>query len=745
MNNSISDMSIHLNPGFSVYIDQNRFENKKIDKNNPNGSFKFKNDENMTSELNKIYPKYNEKWVDSSMVSNCQLCNKNFDFKSQIGQIINKIGCFNGKHHCRACGYVFCSDCCKKYTIIPKFIKKPKEDYSIKQHLVNYYKKRNLLESLVCDECYGKIKNLEPITFKLLVAEFFDLKTLYNMMGVNKKWYNACIHYLSKFRAIQYRSNDLLYDKWETNIIHIDRNILNIHSNWNIHLIKSNIQMFYDNEKNSIYEEKNKINKNKGINDKTIRNFCWSLMCSRKCNLELDLLDFVEILKFTSLLNSKNNIIWNNKELKDYIIDILNKINNTENYINSFIIKNIMPLLCSILISILDDDIEDIDSNFIREILSKILIYPNSIHYFYDEIQYLKSSDNASMGVYNLFDILNDFLKKKIYIDEKEISHMTKSIINLVNGNNFNDIKLPILYPLDYNWKIIKINKSEIMKSNSAPILFDVTIMNSSKITKNAKFLIKKENTLRKEQIVSSIIYLLLFRLKQQAIKSNKIFESIPVYQIKMLTNNIGIIEFVENSITLREINDMGYTIQNYISEINNNEIINNIKERFMNSLAISCCISYLLGLGDRHLDNIMINKKGQIFNIDYGFILENPKTNILGAPNIKVTSEMIDFLGGQYSENYKNFKQFVIYVYDIMRLYKNIISDHYELLGNEKFLDWNYCKDKLESRFMSGLVANDIKIILTKEIESSESIQSNFNDTCHNVKIWWEKNINGK
>lgn len=745
MNNSINDMSLHLNPGFSVYIDQSRFNNIKIDKNNPNGSFKFKNDENMTSELNKIYPKYNEKWVDSSLVSKCQLCNKNFDFSSQIGQIINKIGFFSGKHHCRACGCVFCNDCCKKYIIIPNFIKKPKEDYSIKQHLINLYKQRNTHKSLVCDECFRKIKNLDSNTFNLLVAEFFDLKTLYNMMTVNKKWYNACIHFLSKFRGIQYRSNDLLYDKWETNIMHINKNILSTHSNWNIHLIKSNIQMFYANKnftnsKDNQYFSQKKIEVNKG-------NICWNLMCSRKCNLELDLLDYVEILKFTSMLNNHNNIIWKNNNLKIYLIEILDEIIGKENNINSSIIKNIMPLLCSALISILDDHIEDIDSKFVKEMLNKILIYPNSLHYFFDEIHYLKSIENTSMGIYNLSDILNDFLNedKKKYLDENEIIQMTRTIVNLVNGNNYYNVKLPILYPLDYNWKIIKINKKEIMKSNSAPILFDVTIMNSSKLTKNEKFLVKKENTLRKEQIVSSIIYLLLFRLKQQALKSKKIFDSIPAYQIKMLTNNIGVIEFVENSITLREINDKGYTIQNYISEINKNDILNNIKERFMNSLAISCCISYLLGLGDRHLDNIMINKKGQIFNIDYGFILENPKTNILGAPNIKVTSEMIDFLGGQYSEYYKNFKQFVIYVYDILRLYKNIVSDYYELLGNEKFLDWNYCKDKLDSRFMAGLVANDIKVVLTKEIESSDSIQSSFNDTCHNVKIWWEKKVNGK
>jgi Phosphatidylinositol 3- and 4-kinase/FYVE zinc finger len=735
MSNALSDISIHLNPGFSVYVDHNRFD-KKLDKNNPNGSFSFKNDEKINSELHKIYPKYNEKWVDSSLVSNCQQCNKNFDFSGKLGQYINQINFILGKHHCRACGGVFCGDCCNKNIVIPRFIKKPKEGFSMKQQIANIVGQQNTNESLVCHECHVKIKKLDSIVFNLSIAEFFNLDTLYCVMMVNKNWYNACIHYLSKFRGIQYRSSYQLYDDWEFNIMHASSNMLNAHSNWNVHLIKSNIQVLY--QKNNNEYLKKKINNNK----KTHQNSCWNMMCSRRCNLELDLLDYIEILKFISMLNNKKNIIWKDNGLKEYLLYILDEIVNLENNINSLIIKNIMPLLCSILIFLLDDDIEDIDDVFVKNMLDKILYYPNAIHYFYDEIQYLRGTNNQTMGIFNLIDILNDYLKrdKNNGIDEKEITRMKDTIANIINSKNNNNIKYPILYPLDYNWKIYKINRTEIMKSNSEPVLFDVTIMNSYKVKKNVKFLVKKENTLRKEQIVSSIIYLLLFRLKQQGMKSNKNFESIPAYQIKMLTNTIGVIEFVENSVTLREINDKGYTIQNYISEINKNDILDNIKGRFMNSLAISCCISYLLGLGDRHLDNIMINKKGQIFNIDYGFLLENPKTNILGAPNIKVTSGMIDFLGGQYSEYYKNFKQFLIYVYDIMRLYKNIISDHIELLGNEKFIDWIYCKDKLESRFMSGLIIDDIVVILTKEIESSESIGSSFNDACHSLKMWWEK-----
>jgi hypothetical protein len=708
-----------FNSAFSVYIDNNKFKKEKENKNNSFNLSEKKNDtsNNIDNVINNIYPKYIDKWVDSSVVLNCQLCKCKF-------------GYFTGKHHCRACGCVFCTSCCNQYIKIPEFIKKPTEDKTYRQQLVNLCKHGKISDCLVCKECFSKVKNLENIIFNLNIAEFLDLKSLNIILRVNKKWHNASIHYLSKFRDIQYIKIEKLYDSWETNILYDTSQILNTHSNWKIHVAKMQLQLYFNNKiSNFIIDDK----KNKK------RICCWSLMCSRKCNLNIDLIDFIEILKIVNILNYKKNILWDDAKLKKYILHMLHEISTSANDANLIVIKRIIPLLCSTLSELLNECIEIIDINFIKKILDEFLVYPDTVLLLYDEILYLKSLEDKSMGIINLYDIIKEYLNKDIFSYEKQenIAIMINTIVNITEKIT-DKIFLPILYPLDYNWKIIKINNYSIMKSNSAPILLDVDIINNNNLKKKVKFLIKKENTLRKEQIVSCIIYLLLFKLKQHESNSNKYFENIPSYDIKMLTKNVGVIEFVENSITLREINDKGYTIQNYILENNKEEILDVLKKRFMSSLSISCCLSYLLGLGDRHLDNIMINKRGQIFNIDYGYLLENPKSNILGAPNIKVTSDMIDFLGGTNGEYYKQFKIHLIHVHDIMRLQKNIISSHYELIGNEKYLDWNLYKDKLENRFMSGLVAKDIQIVLTNEIESSGSVSSTFNDTCHYISMWW-------
>lgn len=62
-------------------------------------------------------------------------------------------------------------------------------------------------------------------------------------------------------------------------------------------------------------------------------------------------------------------------------------------------------------------------------------------------------------------------------------------------------------------------------------------------------------------------------------------------------------------------------------------------------SCAGYCVATYVLGIGDRHSDNIMITESGQLFHIDFGHFLGNFKVKEggrEGMPHLLITKLVI-------------------------------------------------------------------------------------------------------
>lgn len=64
------------------------------------------------------------------------------------------------------------------------------------------------------------------------------------------------------------------------------------------------------------------------------------------------------------------------------------------------------------------------------------------------------------------------------------------------------------------------------------------------------------------------------------------------------------------------------------------------ISDNFVRSCAGYCVISYLLGVGDRHLENLMLTTSGKLFHIDFEYILgHDPKPF---SPPMRLSKQMV-------------------------------------------------------------------------------------------------------
>ena len=55
----------------------------------------------------------------------------------------------------------------------------------------------------------------------------------------------------------------------------------------------------------------------------------------------------------------------------------------------------------------------------------------------------------------------------------------------------------------------------------------------------------------------------------------------------------------------------------------------------------------YILQIKDRHNGNILLDNKGHVIHIDFGFMLSNCPGNIAFEAAFKMTREYVDVMGG--------------------------------------------------------------------------------------------------
>jgi phosphatidylinositol 3-kinase len=104
-------------------------------------------------------------------------------------------------------------------------------------------------------------------------------------------------------------------------------------------------------------------------------------------------------------------------------------------------------------------------------------------------------------------------------------------------------------------------------------------------------------------------------------------------------------------------------------------------------ALAVCPIPRYLLAIGDRHLNNLMIRTTGHLFHIDFGFILGlDPKPM---PPPMRVTTEMVTALGGYDGEHYARFKTYCCEAFNTLRKHSALIINMHVLMKDAHIPDF--------------------------------------------------------
>jgi phosphatidylinositol 3-kinase len=99
-------------------------------------------------------------------------------------------------------------------------------------------------------------------------------------------------------------------------------------------------------------------------------------------------------------------------------------------------------------------------------------------------------------------------------------------------------------------------------------------------------------------------------------------------------------------------------------------KIQRDVMDTFVKSCAGYSVCTYVLGVGDRHLDNLLLHQSGHFFHCDYSFILgKDPKKYL----PMRITQDMINGMGGWKSDNFCQFLSLACAAFLTLRRPENV------------------------------------------------------------------------
>ncbi|XP_047330711.1 phosphatidylinositol 3-kinase, root isoform [Impatiens glandulifera] len=264
---------------------------------------------------------------------------------------------------------------------------------------------------------------------------------------------------------------------------------------------------------------------------------------------------------------------------------------------------------------------------------------------------------------------------------QKKIEKLRQLLSGLLSELTY--FEEPIRSPLAPSILITGIVPSESSMFKSA--LHPLRLTFRTAIGGSCKIIFKKGDDLRQDQLVIQMVSLM-----DRLLKLENLDLHLTPYRVLATGHDEGMLEFIPSS-TLAQILSEHRSIISYLQKFHADPdgpfgITATCLETFIKSCAGYSVITYILGVGDRHLDNLLLRDDGRLFHVDFAFILgRDPKPF---PPPMKLCKEMVEAMGGAESQYYTRFKSYCCEAYNILRKSSNLILNLFHLMAGSNIPD---------------------------------------------------------
>ncbi|GLG95013.1 Serine/threonine-protein kinase Tor [Gryllus bimaculatus] len=264
-----------------------------------------------------------------------------------------------------------------------------------------------------------------------------------------------------------------------------------------------------------------------------------------------------------------------------------------------------------------------------------------------------------------------------------------------INFANFEALPFPL--DPDILIKGIVPEKASLFKSALMPSRLTFLTVDESEYVA----IFKHGDDLRQDQLILQMITLM-----DKLLRRENLDLKLTPYRVLATSTRHGFVQFID-SIPVAEVLGTEGTIQNFFRKHNPSEvgpygISAEVMDTYVKSCAGYCVITYLLGVGDRHLDNLLLTTSGKLFHIDFGYILgRDPKPL---PPPMKLSKEMVEAMGGIHSEHYQEFRKQCYTAFLHLRRHANLMLNLFSLMVDASVPDIALEPDKAVKKVQDKL-----------------------------------------